>query len=454
MPHKRVVPLTIALSLAACNGLGSVANVPTASQALRRVARHGSTTPIQHVIFIVQENRSFNNLFMGYPGATTQSYGYDKKGRKIKLVAQGLAQPWDIGHFSPAFFAACDAPRDALPGTHCKMDGWDKEATYLPAPKHAPYAYVPEAQVDPYWKMAQQYVLADAMFASDFDGSFVAHQYVVAAYASKTVDTPEGPWGCEGGPKDKIYQLTAKRTYGSLIPACFANSTIGSEADNAGMSWRFYAGAVDGDGGLWSSYQADSGIYDGPDWTKDVINPPSQFLTDIGNGKLANVTWITPTYQNSDHAGAGSSSGPAWVASLVDAVGTSPFWNSSAIFIMWDDWGGWFDPVKPVFEDYDGLGFRVPLLIISPYARQGDVTHVEYETSSVLRYIEDNFGLATMAKSDARANDPATDADAFDYAQKPRAFKPFAGGKPNAYWIERDRTSRRHGKPPSFIGDD
>ena len=388
---------------------------------------------------------------MGYAGATTQNYGYDGNGHKIRLRAQGLAQLWDMGHFSPAFFAACDAQKGELPGTHCKMDGWDKEATYL-APKHAPYAYVPEAQVDPYWKMAQQYVLADKMFASNLDGSFIAHQYIVAAYASRAVDAPENQWGCEGGSADKIYQLTAKRTHGSMIPACFGYSTIGSEADGAGVSWRFYTGAIDGDGGLWSSYQADSGIYDGPDWTNDVINPASQFLTDIAAGKLASVTWITPTYDNSDHPGVESSRGPAWVASLVDAVGTSPFWNSSAIFVMWDDWGGWFDPVKPVYEDYDGLGFRVPLLMISPYAKQGYVTHVQYETSSVLRYIEDNFALPHLSKSDARAHDPAT--DAFDYDQKPRAFKKFAGSNADAYWIERDRRSRWHAKPPSFIGDD
>ena len=121
---------------------------------------------------------------------------------------------------------------------------------------------------------------------------------------------------------------------------------------------------------------------------------------------------------------------------------------------MWDDWGGWFDPVQPVYEDYDGLGFRVPMLIVSPYAKQGSVTHVQYETASVLRFIEDNFGLSQLAKSDERANDPAKDADAFNYSQQPRTFRKFGGGKPNAYWIERDRTSPWHAKPPTFIGDD
>ena len=89
------------------------------------------------------------------------------------------------------------------------------------------------------------------------------------------------------------------------------------------------------------------------------------------------------------------------MASLVNAIGTSSFWKSTAIFIMWDDPGGWFDPVKPPHKDYDGFGFRVPLIVISPYAKQGYVTHVQYETASVLRFMEDNFGLAPLAASDA-----------------------------------------------------
>lgn len=447
------VALAAGLLISACTANGSLENqsAVTPSTLNRPLTANGS--PIQHVIFIVQENRSFNNLFFGYPGAKTKSYGYDSKGDKIALQPVDLATTWDIDHFSASFFAACDG-RGKLPGTHCKMDGWDKELTTRGAPQNAQYMYVSKSQIEPYWKMARQYVLADRMFASNLDGSFIAHQYMVAAYASHAVDSPLGAWGCEGASYDEIATLTPKRTYGKNISVCLNNPTIASEADTAGVTWRFYAGATGGDGGLWSSYQADKQIYFGPDWSADVINPPSQFLTDIGNGKLANITWIAPTYENSDHAGANAPGGPAWVASLVNAVGESKFWDSSAIFIMWDDWGGWFDPVKPVLEDYDGLGFRVPLITISPYAKSGSVTHVQYETASVLRFIEDNFGLAPLAKSDARANDPAADPSAFDYAQKPRAFKKIRGAKPNSFWIERDRATRWNAKPPQIIGDD
>jgi phospholipase C len=185
-----------------------------------------------------------------------------------------------------------------------------------------------------------------------------------------------------------------------------------------------------------------------------VSNPPAQFLTDVGNGQLANITWIAPTLQTSDHPGLNASGGPAWVASIVNAIGESKFWKTTAIFIMWDDWGGWFDPVQPVYEDYDGLGFRVPLIIVSPYAPKGSVTHVQYETSSVVRFIEDNFGLPQMSQSDARANDPANDLAAFDYTKPPRKFKKIGGGKPAAYWMRFERESRGRAKPNGIIGDD
>jgi phospholipase C len=447
---RLIAAAPLILCVTACQSGPSFA---PARSAVPSGARRVSISPIQHVVFIIQENRSFNNLFMGFPKATTQNYGYDTTGNKISLHSQDLATTWDIDHFSPAFFKACDGTK-GLPGTHCKMDGWNNEIVGFGAPKNFAYAYTPQSEIAPYWSMAKEYVLADKMFASNLDGSFIAHQYAVAAYASHAVDGPLSAWGCEGGKTDTIGTLTKKRTTGPSIVTCFDNPTIGTNADTAGVSWRFYTGGIYSDGGLWSSYQAISSVYDKTDWSTDVVNPPAQFLTDIGNGQLANVTWITPNYATSDHPGLNASGGPAWVASLVDAIGTSPFWDSTAIFIMWDDWGGWFDPVKPVFKDYDGLGFRVPLIVISPYARQGSVTHTQYETSSVLRYIEDNFNLPQMAKSDARAKDPAADPTVFNYGQSPRAFKKIHGARPAAYWFQLERNSTQRGKPGAIIGDD
>lgn len=450
LPHTATALAAATVALASCSSAVSPSSVPVraAGQAYRATA-----SPIAHVIFVIQENRSFNNLFMGYPGATTQSYGYDQQGNKIQLHAQALSSSWDIDHSSHAFFTACDGT-GSIPGTSCRMDGWNNEQASPGHPPDFAYAYVSHGDIKPYWQMAKQYVLADDAFASNLDGSFVAHQYAIAAYASASVDSPTTDWGCERSPGNTVPTLTQQRAYGSSISPCFANPTIGSSADKAGLSWRFYAGKVTDPDGIWSSYQADSAVFHRSDWKTDVIDPPSKFLTDVGKGKLANVTWIAPTLTSSDHPGLNAGGGPAWVASIVNAVGKSKFWNSSAIFILWDDWGGWFDPVAPVFEDYDGLGFRVPLLIVSPYAKKGSVTHVQYETSSVLRYIEDNFGLPQLATSDARANDPSNDPAAFDYAQPPRKFNKIPGGKPPAYWMRLDRASPSGGRPEGIIGDD
>ena len=449
MMSRRLAAIVAAVVTAACSA-GGGQSIPTATL---ESSPGAATSPIKHVVFIIQENRSFNNLFMGYPGAKTATYGYDERHRKIALHSQGLATAWDLGHTSQDFFTACDGS-GSLPGTACKMDGWNREQATLGHPKDFAYAYVPQTEIEPYWQIAKQYVLADRMFSSNLDGSFVAHQYVVAGYASRSVDNPLTDWGCEGGTIDTVATLTKLRSLGPRIRACFNNETLGAEADSAGVTWRYYAGTLKSSGAFWSAYQADRKIFRGPDWKADVVTPPAQVLTDIAHGKLANVTWVTPTFTTSDHPGllGESTQGPAWVASVVDAIGESPFWKSTAIFIIWDDWGGWFDPEKPVYEDYDGLGFRVPLLMISPYAKRGYVTHVQYETASVLRYIEDNFGLPQLAASDARANDPAT--DAFDYRQQPRKFKKIRGAKPPSYWTQLELTPESPALRESIIGDD
>ena len=173
--------------------------------------------------------------------------------------------------------------------------------------------------------------------------------------------------------------------------------------------------------GIWSAYQAIEHICHGRDWNNDVMSPPSRFLADVSDGNLRAVTWVTPTYPNSDQAGNDSGTGPSWAASLVDAVGESKYWKSSAVFVFWDGYGGWYDGEPPRYLDTDGLGPRVPLMIISPYAKRSLVSHVHYETGSILRFVEDTFGLSPLGASDRRAIAPE---DAFNFTQAARKFIP------------------------------
>jgi phospholipase C len=385
---------------------------------------------IQHVVFIIQENRGFNNLFQGYPGADTRPTGLDSKGRTIRLKPVSLAAPYDIDHSSVAFFQAYDSG---------KMDGFDKESTTanLGAYPHPQYGYVPHKESKLYFEMAGQYVLADHMFASQIDASYVSHQYAIAGQANHAVDFPSGVWGCDG-PQDTITRLTETRSYGRQMPVCQDYMTLGDELDAAGLTWRYYAFSKQS---LWVAYRSIHHIFRGPDWKTNVIGSPARVLTDIQHGRLANVAWVTPTAANSDHPGGLSTTGPAWVASVVNAVGESQYWDSTAIFVIWDEWGGWDDYVKPPYEDYDGLGFRIPLLMISPYAKSGVVTHLQYEHGSILRFIEDNWGLAQLSASDTRARDPGQ--YEFDFNRAPRPFVPFKTSLTPDDFIRMERTQRQ-----------
>ena len=287
--------------------------------------------------------------------------------------------------------------------------------------KYPMYAYVPHSESKPYFDMAREWVVADHMFASQLDGSFTAHQYIVAAQSGHAVNIPMNIFGCGAPPPNLISTLTqSRRVLAEHEVACFTYKTLANELDDAHLSWRFYTADK-----ASSSFAFDKRVYGSPQWRKDVIEPPSRFLSDLAGGKLANMTWITPTCADSDAVECGGGGGPAWVASLVNAVGESKFWDTTAIFVQWDDWGGLYDEVVPPFEDYDGLGFRVPLLVISAYAKHGYVSHVQYETASVLRFTEDIFGLRQLAAADRRATSPA--ADCFDFSHPPRKFVPIKG---------------------------
>ena len=337
----------------------------------------------------------------------------------------GLETRWDIEHDLGGFLAACNGT-GSYPGTDCQNNGFDNESwgcgNNCPN-QNPPYSYVPHTETKPYIYLGKHYVLADEMYASNLDASsFISHQYIIAGQASSAVNFPNGWWGCEGVDSgDNIYTLTQERTYGGTIPMCWSNDTIGEEMDNAKLSWAFYACATYTDtGSIWSAYQNINQIYNGPDWKNDVISPPTNFFNDVSSGKLRDVSWITPTFANSDHAGSGSNTGPAWVASLVNAIGQSKYWDSTAIFIFWDDYGGWYDPKPPAMVDYDGLGMRIPMLIVSPYARRGYIDHTPFEHGTILKFVEDTFGLPRLAASDTRANSPN---DAFNFNKPPRKFE-------------------------------
>ena len=288
------------------------------------------------------------------------------------------------------------------------------------------------------------------MFQSNTGPSFVAHQYLIAGSSQVTPsEIPDenpnsGPWGCDSRATTTVALLGA--TPGTDAPGvfpCFDYQTLGDELDRANLPWRYYSPAIGSGGDIWSAYDAIKHIRYGADWSKNVISPETNILTDVPGGSLGAITWVVPSFTNSDHAGSNSTSGPQWVASVVNAIGQSPQWNSTAIFITWDDWGGWYDHVAPPQIDAMGLGFRVPLLVVSPYAKHGYVSHVQHEFGSILKFGEETFGLAPLGASDARADDLS---DTFDFAQSPQPYVPLG--------VTRSPGSFRHAPEPTAPDND
>ncbi|MBV8371723.1 MAG: hypothetical protein JOY69_00555 [Candidatus Eremiobacteraeota bacterium] len=441
--RRGYLALTFGFAIAACSSR-TLSTLPSPSSS-------GAQPHLQHVVIVIQENRSFDNLFSGFPGADAPTFGY-AGARKIALHERRLEDPGNIENNW----------RDAIGSwNHGKMNGFEVEHFYG-GPRDYAYARVPRGETAPYWTMARQYVLADRMFPTEFGPSFTAHLSLIAANTLiaptpiAEVDAPSNtPWGCDAPASTRSFTLDAKRVerFNGPYP-CFANfRTIADRLDAAHITWRYYAPTLRHIGGeVWSEFESIRNIRYGPDWA-NVISPQTQILRDARNGSLASVSWVVPDWQDSDHTGSGGDGGPSWVASIVNAIGTSPYWQSTAIVVLWDDWGGWYDNVAPPQKDFRGLGIRVPCIIVSPYARiapgksAGYVSHTQYEFGSVAKFVEEVFGLGPIGPpalgfTDSRA---ASLMDTFNFAQRARTFSPIPALYPASHFLN---------ERPSFIPPD
>ncbi|MGB8627678.1 MAG: alkaline phosphatase family protein, partial [Candidatus Cybelea sp.] len=191
--------------------------------------------------------------------------------------------------------------------------------------------------------------------------------------------------------------------------------------------WRYYVDAFEGSkdadfsGGVWNGYDAIEKIRHGPDWKKNMRMPNTTVFTDVKNGKLPAVSWVIPSLEDSDHPASGCNGGPRWVTSVVNAIGKSKYWDTTAVIVLWDDWGGWYDPAPPAQINYTSLGMRVPMIVISPWAQQNTVVHTEYQFGSILKFVEENFGLGSLHTTDATSTSMG---DIFNFNQSGTAFKP------------------------------
>jgi phospholipase C len=242
----------------------------------------------------------------------------------------------------------------------------------------------------------------------------------------------------------------------SEIYPCFDHQTI-PDILPAPFLWRYYTPSA---GFIWTAPNAIShicqstgpgGTCQGREWLSHVDLKPSDVLADIRSCHLRSVSWVIPAGQNSDHAGnPDNTGGPDWVAAIVNAIGNNPtcpngevYWHDTAIFITWDDWGGWYDHEPPTIRplrqgDYQ-YGFRVPLIVVSAYTPAGYISNFRYDFGSILRFIEHNFGIpeGELTFADNRATKDLT--DFFDLDQTPRPFQRVSAAKDATYFLN-DKT--------------
>jgi phospholipase C len=387
---------------------------------------------IQYVVVIFQENRTPDNLFHGLPGADIANSGTNSAGRTIPLAPTSLANNYDLNHSHGAFVEMYDGG---------KMDGADKisiscaaGATGCP-PATPQFKYVNPSEVQPYFQLAEQYTFGDRMFQTNQGPSFPAHQFIISGTSADTAtsglfaaenpvvppnaaSTGEGA-GCRAPVGTLVAMIDPSGAESSHLYPCFEHPTLTDSLDAQRVDWRYYAPSAEGLS-IWVGPDAIQHIRSGGDWTKVILNQ-TQVLTDIENRVLPQVTWVIPSGQASDHANINDGSGPSWVASVVNALGNSPYWPHAAIIITWDDWGGWYDHVPPpsISSSYE-YGFRVPLIVVSPYAKPAYVSHVTHDFGSILRFVEEVFALPSLGYADARSDDLS---DCFDLTQLPRLFE-------------------------------
>lgn len=382
-------------------------------------SRHGP--PIEKVVFIVKENRTFDNMFGRFPGADGARSGELSTGERVRLRRAPDVYPHDIAH---GFFDGLVVVNGG------KMNGFD----LIAGGKNdlLPFTQYRREDLPNYFRYAETYALGDRMFTSMYGPTIPEHLFTIAATGARVVSnklTPEDGRGlyCEDVRErfhklmkhrrlihwERTVQLDKIEALLKEIQACLDVKTIFPQLDKKGISWRYYGKRDQFHNALLAVRE----IRFTDRWKN--VGHPEEFVVDARNGDLPAVSYILPPKKYNEHPhpkGRSICVGENWTVEQINAVMEGPDWERTAIFITWDDFGGLYDHVKPPMIDDMGLGPRVPLLIISPWVKPGKVVHTRYEFSSFLAFLERLHGLKPLTRRDRIANDMF---DAFDFNQEP-----------------------------------
>ena len=374
---------------------------------------------IRHVVVIMQENRSFDSYFGTYPGADGIPVGTCVPDPQ----SGGCVAPFhDRNDMNAGGPHAAASDRGDVDGG--KMDGFvaQQEAAkkgcasqFNPAcgngaATHDVMGYHDGREIPNYWAYARNFVLQDHMFEPAASWSLPSHLFLVSGW-SASCRNALNPMSC----RSNLLQPDRERITGQPD---YAWTDLTYLLHRDGVSWAYYVAPgtqpdCDDDAISCAPKQQNAGtpeiwnpLPDFADVRQDGqvanVEPLDRFYASARAGSLPAVSWITPNGKVSEHPPALVSTGQSYVTGVVNAIMRSPEWPSTAIFLAWDDWGGFYDHVVPPTVDQNGYGLRVPGIVISPYARRGVVDHQQLSFDAYLKFIEDDF-------LGSQRLDPATD---------------------------------------------
>ena len=396
--------LLICAFLIACGGgdPGSTTHPSPSSQVPR--------SPIKHLIIIAMQNASFDHLFGTFPGVNgldpnAASYTQtDQAGNSVHPTLLSDLSPPDLNHTQTSYSAAYNSgkmDKYAFTNGDLSMQYYD-DSSIGPAQDGRHFG------VDTLWNYAQQYALADNFFAAAMASEPSNMLYMTAGYAG----TGSDPFGypkldaCTAG----LYQQNQSSGATITPPLTFQN--VGDQLTANKISWGFYQEFfINEQNGTCDHYVPQENPFQYFQSTANSANVRnfsiSTFVSDLSSGTLPAVMWIQPSPGNSMHPGSGNiADGIEWLDDLVQSVKASTLWSSTAIVVLWDESGGWYDHVPPPqLSGTLGLGARVPVILISPFAKNNHVSHQQMDFVSILRFIQWNWGLGKFTNANQAARE-------------------------------------------------
>jgi phospholipase C len=376
-----------------------------------------SSTHIKHVITIVMENRVYDNYFANYCRQTGPYCSDTGNG-----IPNGTCEPYNPANLSAGCvvpfnltakqFITPDIEHDEKSGTMAYANGSMNDFYNAEGRTTTTFGHYNATTLPIYWDIAEEYATSDHFFAANLSYSLPNHWYLLAGQAPPIAEI------------SYIKNTTDRSTY---LNESNATASIQDVLNRTNVSWKYYdfplgsyvnETRVSGWGtayDYWNPLAARAESYQ-PQFASHFVSR-DDLLTDLSNHTLPSISWVIPAANESDHPGYNVTTGEEWVAELLNAVESSSYWRSTAVFVIWDDYGGWFDHVAPPRSYADLLSFRSPILVVSPYARENYISHESLDFFSLLRFIEWQFGLGCVTALDCTATLPF---DFFNFDQAPR----------------------------------